>query len=112
MYSRQKQRIPLNNDMPMIMNQAVSNPLNVGSSVIVTPELQTVLNTLPNMLFVESDDTLNTVRVVSDVATVQSENWDLFKHAEMGDYVLQFNTRAVLYRPSIQQIINVGVVTK
>ena len=73
----------------------------------MTPELQTVLNTVSQILYIESDDSLQNATVVNDVVSLQAANWDLYKHASVGDYALQFNTRSILFRPSEQKIINI-----
>mgnify|MGYP000290544547 FL=1 len=59
------------------------------------------------MLYIESDDILQSANVVNDVVSMQAANWDLYKHANVGDYALQFKNRSILFRPSEQKIINV-----
>ena len=46
--------------------------------------------------------------MIDDVVSVHAENWDFFKHAIVGDYVLEFKKRTVLYRLPGHQIINLG----
>jgi len=89
----------------------MARPIDVATTVVSTPELKEVLDVLPNILFIESGDTLQDVRIVTDVATSQAENWDFFKNVLVGDYILQFRDRSVLYRPSQEQIINMGVLS-
>lgn len=84
-----------------------SKPVSTSSAVTITPELQAVLSNIAEMLYIESDDILQSANVVNDVVSMQAANWDLYKHANVGDYALQFKNRSILFRPSEQKIINV-----
>ncbi len=55
--------------------------ISTSSSVSSTPELQMVLSNISDMLYVESDDILQSFSIVSDVISAQAGNWDLYKHA-------------------------------
>ncbi len=73
--------------------------MDISSTVNVTPELETELRALADIIYIESDDMLVNVSIVSDVVSVQAQNWDLYKNAAVGDYVFQFKNRSILYRP-------------
>lgn len=92
---------------PEIPTSSSSQQIATSSSVTVTPELQSVLSAVADMLYIESDDVLESANIVSDVVSMQAANWDLYKYARVGDYALQFKNRSILFRPSEQQIINV-----
>lgn len=91
--------------MPSVPSNQKS--ISTSSSVSSTPELQMVLSNISDMLYVESDDILQSFNIVSDVVSAQAGNWDLYKHANAGDYALEFKNRSILFRPSEQKIINV-----
>ena len=84
----------------------------VAKNVAMTPDLATALSSLQNVFFIEPDDQLTDVRTVSDVVGSQKANWDLFKHAALGDYVLLFKHRTILFRASTEQVMSVVENTK
>lgn len=49
-----------------------------------------------------------TVIEVSDVARLKKNNPDFYKDVEAGDYLLMYSEKAVIYRQSKNQIINVA----
>lgn len=81
--------------------------MSISSTVTITPELETELRALADIIYIDSEDMLVDVRIVSDVAAMQTQNWDLYKYASIGDYAFQFKNRSILYRPSELKIINV-----
>lgn len=86
-------------------------PVQTAANIVDTPELRSILGVLPMVVFIEPDDVLENVVIVSDVVASQTQNWDFFKNTQTGDYVLQFKNRAILYRPTEQKIINMDSIS-
>lgn len=47
--------------------------------------------------------------MVDDVESMRSESPDFFTNARQGDYVFQFKSAALLYRPSTTEIVKTGL---
>lgn len=108
-YSRQKQsHIPEDTMTNIAIDTAT--PIDIATTVIDTPELRDILRVLPTMLVIEPDDIVESVRIVSDIALLQSQNADFFKNAQEGDYVLQLKNRTVLFRPAEKKIVTISPV--
>lgn len=84
-----------------------STKVSISSTVMTTPQLEAELQMLSEIIHIETDDMLVDFSVVSDVAVVQTQNWDFYKYANVGDYAFQFKNRSILYRPSELKIINI-----
>ncbi|MCB9806635.1 hypothetical protein H6768_01835 [Candidatus Peribacteria bacterium] len=52
---------------------------------------------------------MEAVRMVDDVESMRSESPDFFTNARQGDYVFQFKSAALLYRPSTTEIVKTGL---
>ena len=86
---------------------ANAKPVSIASTVMITPELETELQTLSDVIYIDADDMLVDFSIISDVVAAQAQNSDFYKHANVGDYAFQFKNRSILYRPSELKIINV-----
>jgi lipopolysaccharide export LptBFGC system permease protein LptF len=53
-----------------------------------------------------------TVATIVDLAEVQKQNPTFYADAKVGDTVLIYSTKAVIYRPDSGKIINIAPVTK
>ena len=47
--------------------------------------------------------------MISDVRAAQSESPDFFANVQEGDYVFQFKSASLLYRPSTTEIVKTGI---
>ena len=78
---------------------AVIEDRNAEESARVTGKLQKIIR------FTEEDPT---VARIEDPSVLQSSNPDFYRDAVAGDYLVLFPSRAIVYRESDNQIINVA----
>ncbi len=73
-------------------------------------ELRSLVSDVGNHMLLPTDET-PTLATVSDMHALEGQ--EFFKHAEEGDKVLMYlrSRRAIIYRPSIDKIIEVGPIT-
>jgi len=74
-------------------------------------ESTNVLERLKKVILITEADT-PTVARTEDIAILQSSNPEFYKYVQTGDYVIIFPTRAIIYRASVNQIINVAPILK
>lgn len=72
-----------------------------------TAETQRVLGELKKILRVDEKES-PTVARVEDPAKLQKANAEFYKNVQKGDYLVIFPKRAVIYRESLNQIINIA----
>ncbi len=108
-YSRQARMI----DEP-VPAPVVSEPqkISISSSVILTPEVMSVLESLVTQTAIAPDEVLLSVRKIEDVAAAQTESPDFFLNVQSWDFVFEFKSTSVLFRPSTKQIITTGILPK
>ncbi len=70
-------------------------------------ETQRVLGQLKQVLRIDESEA-PTVARVEDPAKLKSANQEFYKNVEKGDYLIIFPKRAVVYRETINQIINIA----
>ena len=70
-------------------------------------ESTNVLESLKKVILITEADT-PTVARTEDIAILQSSNPEFYKDVQQGDYVIIFPKRAIIYRASINQVINVA----
>ncbi|QQS18758.1 hypothetical protein IPL68_01645 [Candidatus Saccharibacteria bacterium] len=70
-------------------------------------ETQRVLGELKKVLRIDEKEA-PTVARVEDPAKLKTANAEFYKNVEKGDYLVIFPKRAVIYRESINQIINIA----
>ncbi len=80
--------------------------LSAGSEA----ELRAVVSDVSDLMLLPSDET-PTLATVSDMHALEGQ--EFFKKAQEGDKVLMYlrSRRAIIYRPSIDKIIEVGPIT-
>jgi hypothetical protein len=95
-------------------NPFVSEPqkISISSSVILTPEVMSTLESLVTQIAIAPEEVLLDVRKIEDVALAQSESPDFFVNVLEWDFVFGFKSTSVLFRPSTKQIINTGILPK
>ncbi len=108
-YSRQARMIDESVPAPV-----VSEPqkISISSSVILTPEVMSVLESLVTQTAIAPDEVLLSVRKIEDVAAAQTESPDFFLNVQSWDFVFEFKSTSVLFRPSTKQIITTGILPK
>lgn len=81
----------------------VSEPqrISIASSVVLTPEIIAALETLVTQIAIGPDEVLQNVRSISDAQTETVFSPD----AQAGDFVFEFKSASILYRPSTKQVI-------
>lgn len=92
----------------------VSEPqkISISSSVTLTPEVMSALEDLVTQIAIAPEEVLLDVRKIEDVAVAQSESPDFFRDVQSWDFVFEFKSTSVLFRPSTKQIINTGILPK
>lgn len=92
----------------------VSEPqkINISSSVALTPEVMSALESLVSQTAIAPEEVLLDVRKIEDVALAQSESPDFFRDVQSWDFVFEFKSTSVLFRPATKQIINTGILPK
>ncbi len=110
MYSRQMRMA----DETPTLDSIVSEPqkISISSSVTLTPEVMSVLESLVTQIAIAPEEVLLDVRKIEDVALAQSESPDFFRDVQPWDFVFEFKSTSVLFRPSTKQIINTGILPK
>lgn len=95
-------------------NSVVSEPqkISISSSVTLTPEVMSVLESLVTQIAIAPEEVLLDVRKIEDVAVAQSESADFFRDVQSWDFVFEFKSTSVLFRPATKQIINTGILPK
>lgn len=95
-------------------NSVVSEPqkISISSSVTLTPEVMSALEDLVTQIAIAPEEVLLDVRKIEDVAVAQSESPDFFRDVQSWDFVFEFKSTSVLFRPSTKQIINTGILPK
>jgi len=91
-----------------------SSPQNIriSSAVSLTPDVVSALENIVTQIAIGPEEVLENVRVIDDVVSAKSESPDFFANAQMGDYVFQFKSASLLYRPSTTEIIITGILPK
>lgn len=97
-----------------VPTSAVSEPqkISISSSVNLTPEVISVLESLVTQIAIAPEEVLLDVRKIEDVAVAQSESADFFRDVQSWDFVFEFQSTSVLFRPSTKQIITTGILPK
>lgn len=92
----------------------VSEPqkISISSSVTLTPEVMSALEDLVTQIAIAPEEVLLDVRKIEDVAVAQSESPDFFRDVQSWDFVFEFKSTSVLFRPYTKQIINTGILPK
>lgn len=108
MYSRQMQAVAPTSDSVVSEPQRVS----ISASVVLTPEVISTLESLVAQIAVSSDEILLDVRKIDDVDAAKTQSPDFFLNAQQWDFVFEFKSTSVLFRPSTKQIINTGIIPK
>lgn len=82
---------------------AVTEPqrISIASSVVLTPEIIAALETLVTQIAIGPDEVLQNVRSIGDA---QAETV-FASDAQSGDFVFEFKSASILYRPSTKQVI-------
>lgn len=82
---------------------AVTEPqrISISSSVTLTPDIIAALETLVTQIAIGPDEVLQNVRSISDAQTETVFSPD----AQTGDFVFEFKSASILYRPSTKQVI-------
>jgi len=70
-------------------------------------ETEKIVSELSEILFISSDQE-PTVARVEDPAVLQQSNPDFYRNIQVGDYLVLYPQRAIIYRSSETQIINVA----
>ena len=70
-------------------------------------ETQNVVASLTSVLFIEGDDE-PTVARVEDPSILQDSNPDFYKNVEIGDYLVLYPQRAIIYRLAEKKIVNIA----
>ncbi len=87
--------------------QDVKNNPTQAQKAQNSAETQRVLGELKKVLRVDETEA-PTVARVEDAAKLKKANAEFYKNVEKGDYLVIFPKRAIIYRESIDQIINIA----
>jgi hypothetical protein len=92
----------------------VSEPqkINISSWVSLTPDVMSALEDLVMGITIAPEEVLISVTKIEDVAAVQTESPDFFLNVQSWDFVFEFKSTSVLFRPSTKQIITTGILPK
>jgi preprotein translocase subunit SecE len=82
---------------------AVTEPqrISISSSVTLTPDIIAALETLVTQIAIGPDEVLQNVRSIADT---QAETV-FASDVQSGDFVFEFKSASILYRPSTKQVI-------
>lgn len=75
--------------------------ISISSSVTLTPDIIAALETLVTQIAIGPDEVLQNVRSITDTQTETVFASD----AQSGDFVFEFKSASILYRPSTKQVI-------
>jgi|GEM_PF-1196534 len=75
--------------------------IRVSSSVLLSPDVITALETIVTQITIGPDEVLQNVRSIGDAQTETVFSPD----AQTGDFVFEFKSASILYRPSTKQVI-------
>jgi hypothetical protein len=108
-YSRQARMMDDSSPAPV-----VSEPqkISISSSVALTPEVMSALESLVTQTAIAPEEVLLSVRKIEDVTAAQTESPDFFLNVQSWDFVFEFKSTSVLFRPSTKQIITTGILPK
>jgi len=81
--------------------------ISVSSSVTLTPEVVSALEHLVTQIAIGPDEVLQNVRSITDAQADTMFSSD----AQAGDFVFEFKSASILYRPSTKQIIKTAPTT-
>ena len=70
-------------------------------------ETNQVVSSLKTVLFVDEKEE-PTVARIEDPSVLQKKNPDFYKNTQVGDYLVLYPKRAIIYRPDEKQIINIA----
>lgn len=84
-------------------------PFAVSPNIPPTSEIQAIIRLVSAQIILQPGDTLQDIRIVKDVATLQSQNPTFFQDVAVDDYIFMFQKQIVLFRPSTQKVIKMEV---
>ena len=82
-----------------------------NTSQIVAEEARKVKEKVGKLILLTEEEE-PTIATVVNIETLKKENPEFYKNAQNGDKLVVYTTRAIIYRPSTDMLINVAPVIK